>query len=80
MRFKPKEKEAFRLYAMGALRELGYEPRLQDRETALRIGDTLIKPDSNETYTLSSLGTLVGVYNINKGYADFKLINVLRNS
>ena len=46
-------------------------------QTALRIGDTLIKPDSNETYTLSSLGTLVGVYNINKGYADFKLINVL---
>ena len=38
VRFKPKEKEAFRLYAMGALRELGYEPRLQDRETALRIG------------------------------------------
>ena len=46
-------------------------------QTSLRLGDTLIKPDSDETYTISALGTLVGVYNINKGYADFKLINVL---
>ncbi|MCR5826125.1 MAG: M28 family peptidase [Oscillospiraceae bacterium] len=38
LRFKPKEKEAFRLYLMGTLRELGYAPKLQSRETALRIG------------------------------------------
>lgn len=38
MRFKPKEKEAFRLYLMGALREMGYDPKLQNRETALKIG------------------------------------------
>ncbi len=36
-------------------------------------GDVLVKPDSSETLTLSSsmTDTLTGVYNINKGYADF---------
>ena len=38
LRFKPKEKEAFRLYLMGALREMGYTPKLQSRETALKVG------------------------------------------
>lgn len=38
VRFKPKEKEAFRLYLMGALREMGYDPHLQSRETALKVG------------------------------------------
>ncbi len=38
LRFKPKEKEAFRLYLMGALRELGYDPKLRSRETALQFG------------------------------------------
>ena len=38
LRFKPKEKEAFRLYLMGALREIGYTPKLQSRETALKVG------------------------------------------
>ena len=38
IRFKPKEKEAFRLYLMGALREMGYDPKLQSRESALNIG------------------------------------------
>ena len=38
LRCKPKEKEAFRLYLMGALREMGYTPKLQSRETALKIG------------------------------------------
>ncbi len=41
---------------------------------ALRIGDDIIKPESTEQYTLSKRGTLTGVYNINKGYADFKQI------
>ena len=43
----------------------------------LRIGDYIIKPDSNETYPISKRGSLTGVYNINKGYADFKQINIL---
>lgn len=43
----------------------------------LRIGDYICKPDSTEKYPISKVGTLVGVYNINKGYADFKEITVL---
>lgn len=43
----------------------------------LRIGDYIIKPDSNEKYAISKRGSLTGVYNINKGYADFKQINIL---
>ena len=43
----------------------------------LRMGDVLVMPDSNSTYTLSKKGSLVGVYNINKGYADFKQISIL---
>lgn len=42
----------------------------------LRMGDILIMPASDEAYTLSAKGNLVGVYNINKGYADFKEIQV----
>lgn len=43
----------------------------------LSIGDILIKPDSQETYTVSRKASLIGVYNMNKGYADFKEINIL---
>lgn len=40
-------------------------------------GDILYKQDSQETYTVSRRATLIGVYNMNKGYADFKQINIL---
>lgn len=43
-------------------------------------GDTLIKPDSEETYRLEETKTLKGVYNINKGYAVFKQIQILCES
>ncbi|MCL2051918.1 MAG: hypothetical protein FWG91_09370 [Lachnospiraceae bacterium] len=43
----------------------------------LRIGDFLIMPDSADRYRISRRGTLIGVFNINKGYADFKQINIL---
>ncbi len=46
-------------------------------DSSLRIGDRLIKPDSTEEYTISKQGSLIGVYNINKGYADFKQIVIL---
>ena len=46
-------------------------------DSALRIGDYLIKPESTEKYALSKRGSLIGVYNVNKGYADFKQINIL---
>jgi len=43
----------------------------------LKIGDRLIKPNSQEQYTISKIGTLTGVYNINKGYADFRQITII---
>lgn len=46
-------------------------------DITLRIGDYLIMPESTEKYALSKRGSLIGVYNINKGYADFKQINIL---
>ena len=46
-------------------------------DAQLRIGDVIVKPDSTETYTVSKRGGLIGVYNINKGYADFKQIQIL---
>lgn len=45
--------------------------------SVLRIGDYILKPNSTEKYPISKRGTLIGVYNINKGYADFKQINIL---
>lgn len=43
----------------------------------LNVGDILYKLDSQETFTVSRRATLIGVYNMNKGYADFKQINIL---
>lgn len=43
----------------------------------LNTGDILYKLDSQETFTVSRRATLIGVYNINRGYADFKQINIL---
>lgn len=45
--------------------------------SALSAGDHLIMPDSTESYTVSKSATLIGVYNINKGYADFKEVQIL---
>lgn len=46
-------------------------------DSTLRSGSYLIKPDSTDKYAVSRIGSLEGVYNINKGYADFKQIIVL---
>lgn len=43
----------------------------------LSIGDYICKPDSMEKMAISKSGTLIGVYNMNKGYADFKQITIL---
>ncbi len=40
-------------------------------------GDVLLKQDSEETFTVGEQATLTGVYNINKGYAEFKQIHIL---
>ncbi len=47
-----------------------------DDET-LKVGDRINKPNSMDAYTISKVSNLTGVYNINKGYADFKQIEVL---
>lgn len=46
-------------------------------DSQLRIGDYIIKPESAQKEVISKRGTLIGVYNVNKGYADFKQINIL---
>ena len=46
-------------------------------ESVLQIGDVLHMEESAETMTVSKQASLVGVYNINKGYADFKQIRIL---
>lgn len=41
-------------------------------------GDVIVQNDSSSTYTVGDdVGSLTGVYNINKGYAVFKQINIL---
>ena len=41
-------------------------------------GDCIVKSDSSKTYTIGKdVDELTGVYNINKGYAVFKQINIL---
>ena len=39
-------------------------------------GDVLLKPDSEETFTVSTKDKLRGVYNMNNGYADFAKVDV----
>lgn len=43
----------------------------------LSTGDVLFKDDGQESFTVSKRATLIGVYNMNKGYADFKQISIL---
>ncbi len=45
-----------------------------------REGDILLKQDSQQSVTIQETGTLTGVYNINKGYAVFKQIDILCES
>ena len=45
--------------------------------SVFRIGDYIIRPDSSDKYPISRKGTLIGVYNMNKGYADFTQITIL---
>lgn len=49
-------------------------------DAPLKAGDYIIKPDSNERYQLGTSASLQGVYNINKGYAVFKQIEILKSN
>ena len=46
----------------------------------LKEGTVLLKPDSGDTCTLKEKDSLSGVYNINKGYAVFRPVNILCES
>lgn len=46
----------------------------------LQAGNVIIKPDSDERYQIGASDSLQGVYNINKGYAVFKLIEILNSN
>lgn len=43
----------------------------------IKKGTVIRRPDSNETYTIRDTAKLSGVYNVNKGYAVFKQIDVI---
>ncbi len=43
----------------------------------LSVGEYICKPNSTDKIAISKSGTLTGVYNMNKGYADFKQITIL---
>lgn len=49
-------------------------------ESAFSAGDRIVNPDNSEPYTVSKQATLIGVYNINKGYADFKQVTILNQN
>lgn len=49
-------------------------------DESLKIGEYIIMPETSEKYAISKQGSLTGVYNINRGYADFKQINILYNN
>lgn len=49
-------------------------------EALFNVGDKIIEPETSNTYTISKQDTLIGVYNINKGYADFKEITILNQN
>lgn len=43
-------------------------------------GDVIVHEDSNERYTIKDTGKLQGVYCTNKGYADFRKIEILEEN
>lgn len=45
--------------------------------SGLEKGNVIIKADSNEKYTLEETASLQGVYNINRGYAVFRKVEIL---
>ena len=49
-------------------------------DISLSVGARLLKPDSNDSFTVSEKAALTGVYNMNKGYADFKQITVKKQN
>lgn len=48
--------------------------------SAFKAGDVLVMPESTQTTAIGSTGILQGVYNVNKGFAIFKRIEILCES
>lgn len=46
----------------------------------LKSGDYIVRQDSSERYQIGRTDSLKGVYNINKGYAVFKQIEILKSN
>lgn len=44
---------------------------------AISAGANVVMPDSSKRYTVSSLAKLKGVYCVNSGYTDFKLVEII---
>lgn len=44
---------------------------------AISAGTNVVMPDSSKRYTVSSIQKLKGVYCINSGYTDFKLVEII---
>lgn len=44
---------------------------------AFQVGDYLVKPDSTETFLIRNKVSFPVVYNLNKGYAVFKMVEIL---
>ena len=45
-----------------------------------KAGDYVVKPDSMDRFQIGASASLEGVYNINKGYAVFKQIEILKSN
>lgn len=49
-------------------------------DSVLQSNNVLLITDSSENFTIGRIGSLKGVYNINKGYADFKVVKELNSN
>ena len=52
----------------------------KDEDAPLQSGDYVVKPDSQDRYQIGQSASLQGVYNINKGYAVFKQIEIIKSN
>ena len=42
-----------------------------------QVGDYVGKTDSDDLYRIAQTGQLTGVYNVNQGYAIFRIVEIL---
>ena len=53
---------------------------IEGTEDGLKAGDYIVTAHTNERYQIGATASLEGVYNINKGYAVFKQIDILSSN